>query len=251
VALVGHDLPKESRAFLERHLDTSGLHTLDIQQARAWQLFEEDGSRREVYRTAEVAPFIQGAQPEHLLGHYGISQAYYLLQGFEGIRAWRAEVKGLILWEPLQQIMIEGARNTFREVLQSCRIDIVSPNLLEAQAVYGKLPPEELIAAMFNDGARIAALRMGAGGSIIANKATGEQHFIAPAAISEINDQTGAGNTYCGGLLLGFLREKSLKQAAIMGAVSASFCLEQIGVLNPDTISRSERDQRFQILCAR
>jgi len=68
--------------------------------------------------------------------------------------------------------------------------------------------------------------------------------------ISEVIDQTGAGNTYCGGLLLGLLRGKPLKEAALMGAVSASFCLEHIGILDPDTISHSERDQRFRSVCS-
>ena len=89
VAPIGSGLPHESAARLHRYFDTRGLYELPIPQIRAWQLFEEDGTRRELYRVQETAPFIRGAQPENLPVEYAESQGFYLLQGFEGIRAWR------------------------------------------------------------------------------------------------------------------------------------------------------------------
>jgi hypothetical protein len=87
-------------------VDTRGLIQVEIPQIRAWQLFEEEGTRRELYRVANTTPFIVGAQPEHLPQAYKGSQGFYLLQGFEGVRAWCAVTTGLVLWEPLQQIMV-------------------------------------------------------------------------------------------------------------------------------------------------
>ncbi len=249
VTLTGYDLPPALRERLECYLDTAGLHQLDIPQARAWQLFEADGARREVYRTPNVEPYIVGPQPAHLPATYHSSQAFYLLQDWDGIRAWRAAISGLVLWEPLQQIMTPGNQERLRETLQACEIDIISPNLAEVQAVFGDLPPEDLIAALLDDGARIAALRMGEQGSLVANQATGERYHIAAVTVGQVIDQTGAGNTYCGALLLGLSRGLSLREAAAMGAVSASFCIEQVGVLDPDTADRKERDQRYQTLC--
>src|SRR6185369_10045802 len=110
---------------------------LNIPQIRAWQLFEEDGTRRELYRVKDIEPFIRGAQPLDLPVQYHGTQGFYLLQGFEGVRAWCAATKGITLWEPLQQIMIPGNRETIRAILQTFPISIISPNLQEAQAVYG------------------------------------------------------------------------------------------------------------------
>ncbi|MCA0452611.1 MAG: PfkB family carbohydrate kinase [Chloroflexi bacterium] len=247
VATVGEGLPVESAAILNRYLDTRGLVCLPIPQMRAWQLFEEDGTRRELYRVKETLPFTRGAQPEHFPPVYAQSQGCYLLQGVAEMRTWRSVLKGLVLWEPLQQIMIPENAQAVRGLLSECRIDILSPNLIEAQAIYGDLIPDELVTAMLADGAQIVALRMGEAGSIVADQ-TGQRVHIGTVKATNIVDQTGAGNTYCGGLLAGLVQSKPLHEAAIMGAVSASFCLEQIGIAEPQYVSHDERNLRCQQL---
>jgi len=248
VAPIGHNLPVEAGQRLSAALDTRGLVKLAIPQIRAWQLFEEDGSRRELYRVQETDPFINGLQPSQFPAEYDDAAGIYLLQGFEGIKVWRDRLKGLVLWEPLQQVMVKGARDAIGEVLGNYPIDIVSPNLLEAQTVYGEESPEVLVRAILNDGARIAALRMGEAGSMIGDRESGGIHVIPAIPVKTIVDQTGAGNTYCGGLLWGIVSGMELKAAATVGAVSASFCLEQIGVLDPTQIETTERDRRFEQL---
>ncbi|MBC7811923.1 MAG: hypothetical protein H7175_12285 [Burkholderiales bacterium] len=251
VAVIGDGLPDSARTLLDTNLDTRGLYPLGIPQMRAWQLFEHDGQRRELYRVKITEPFTTGAQPSHFPAAYEGSKAYYLLQGFDEIRTWREKLKGLVLWEPLQQIMMPDADNraAFRAVLRDCAIDIVSPNLIEAQAIYGDdLSPDDLLSALLDDGAHIAALRMGPVGSLIARRDTGERCSISVVDIAQMIDQTGAGNTYCGALLVGLMRGEKLQNAAVMGAVAASFCLEHIGVLNPTGVDKAERDKRYRKL---
>jgi sugar/nucleoside kinase (ribokinase family) len=248
LACVGEGLPPEAEARLHRHLDTAGLIRLRLPQIRAWQLFEEDGTRRELYRVKETIPFIQGAQPEHLIATYQDSGAFYLLQGFEGIRAWSETVSGLILWEPLQQVMTPENRDRFRETLRNVNVAVVSPNLAEAQAIYGDCTPDELVNALFEDGARMVALRMGEGGSLVAESEGGSRYAIPAVPLERIVDQTGAGNTYCGAFIAGLAAGKSLAEAGAQGAVAASFCLEQIGVLNPIAVEDGERDHRYRAI---
>ncbi len=247
VATVGKGLPEESAKQLHDHLDSRGLVQLAIPQIRAWQLFEDDGTRRELYRVKETLPFIRGAQPEHFPAAYAQSRGFYLLQGTEEIRRWRSILKGLILWEPLQQIMTADNATSIRAVLHDCHIDVISPNLVEARAIYGERSPKELVNGMLNDGARCVALRMGGLGSIVANQ-EGEYYCIGAVSVNNMVDQTGAGNTYCGGLLGGFIQNKSLLEAGAMAAVSASFCLEQVGVLDPTLIQMTDRDRRYNNL---
>lgn len=246
VAPIGQGLPDSALQRLQTHFDTRGLYRLGIPQIRAWQLFEEDGTRRELYRVRETEPFTQGAQPSNLPDFYRGAAACYLLQGYEGFRAWRAELTGFVLWEPLQQVMTPENRAAFRYILQTCQVDLVSPNLAEIKAIYGDLPADDLVNNLFEDGAHKVALRMGAAGSIVADRASGERHYIPAVQLHSIVDQTGAGNTYCGGLFWGLSVGKSLREAGVAGAVSASFCLEQVGVLDPAQIQASERDRRYQ-----
>lgn len=247
VAIVGEGLPEQSAALLNTYLDTRGLVHLPIPQIRAWQLFEEDGTRRELYRVKETLPFIRGAQPEHFPSEYTDSQGFYLLQGVAEMRAWRGMLKGLVLWEPLQQIMLPENALAIRSLLGECKIDILSPNLVEARGIYGDLTPDELVMAMLADGAQTVALRMGEAGSIVADH-SGQKHHIGIYSTGKITDQTGAGNTYCGALLSGLLQDKTLAEAGAMAAVAASFCLEQVGVVEPRFAPSSERDSRYQQL---
>lgn len=244
VATVGQGLPQESINRLQQNLDTRGLVQLNIPQIRAWQLFEEDGSRRELYRVKETIPFIRGAQPEHFPPAYAQSQGFYLLQGVDEIREWRKILTGTILWEPLQQIMTRENSTAIRTVLKECQIDIISPNLIEAQAIYGDLSPDELVDGLLADGAKCVSLRMGSEGSIVANQ-KGERWHIPAVKVPDIIDQTGAGNTYCGGFLAGLIQGKSLLEAGIIAAISASFCLEQVGVVDPMLVVQAERDSRY------
>ncbi len=248
VAVYGEGLPEPIYNHLSTHLDTRGLTQLALPQMRAWQLFEDDGTRRELYRVKAIQPFTDGAQPEHFPDVYRDCRAYYLLQGFEGIRAWRDTLDGILLWEPLQQVMLPENREIMRQTLQAGTIDILSPNLAEARAIYGDISPQELLHAFYADGAPIVAIRMGQKGSLIGRRDTSEQVFVSSIAIPQIIDQTGAGNTYCGTLLLGLARGLSLQEAAAMATVSASFCLEQRGVLDPARVGHDERDRRLRLL---
>ena len=249
VAPIGRGFPEASMRILEDHLDVRGLKRIEIDQMRAWEITEEDGRRRELYRVAETKPFIEGLSPEDLPGVYDSHAAYYLLQGFEGVHRWTSRIDGFILWEPLQQVMVPQAREAFRAVLRDCPVDLVSPNLLEAQAIYGPVSPEELVDAMMGDGAAAVALRLGAEGSVVADAKTGGPVWLKAVPVPKVVDTTGAGNTYCGGLLAGIAQGRGLKAAASQGAVAASFCIETWGVALPPTVDRTERDRRLAELC--
>jgi sugar/nucleoside kinase (ribokinase family) len=56
-------------------------------------------------------------------------------------------------------------------------------------------------------------------------------------------DPIGAGNAFCGGFLSGWVYKKDLRLAAIRGAVSASFAVEQVGLprLSPEILLESRR----------
>jgi sugar/nucleoside kinase (ribokinase family) len=245
VAPIGTGFPDALMRVLEENLDARGLKQIGIEQMRAWQIVEDDGRRRELYRVAETRPFIDGLSPEDLPDAYDRGAGFYLLQGFDGVRRWRSNVDGFILWEPLQQVMVPEARSSFRAVLRDCPVDLVSPNLLEARAIYGLLSPEDLVDAMIQDGAAGVALRLGAEGSIVADATTGGPVRLKAVPVAKVVDTIGAGNTYCGGLLAGIVQGRGLRAAASLGAVAASFCVETCGVVSPQAVDRAERDRRL------
>jgi sugar/nucleoside kinase (ribokinase family) len=249
VALAGNDLAIENIEYLRQYMDLRGLFTLEIPQIRAWQIFENDGTRTELYRVKDTAQFINGATPSHYPNDYTNSKGLYLLQDFDGIRAWSQHLtEKILLWEPNANSMLPENRRQMRDVLHKSDIDIVSPNLDEARKLYGNLTPEKIIDALFDDYANIVVLRMGGDGSLIAKRNSNIKYEIGVVKELNILDQTGAGNTYCGAFLTGILRDKSLMEAGVMGAVAASFCMESVGVLSPVSIDQMLRDIRYMQL---
>jgi sugar/nucleoside kinase (ribokinase family) len=244
---VGYDLPDSARQRLERDFDLRGLVRLDLPQARAWQLFEWDGRRTEIFRVDEVAPFLYGVTPEEMAAAYRAVKGVHLLRDADDLPHWRAIFPAAtILWEPGQAFMVAENAEAFRAGL--AHIDIVSPNLLEAQQVYGLTGPAALVGAMLDDGARIAALRMGEAGSLVGARDRDVLLRVPAVPVPEIVDQTGAGNTYCGAFLVGWLETGDLRQAAGYGAVAASFALEVIGVADPPADMVARRDERWRWL---
>jgi sugar/nucleoside kinase (ribokinase family) len=245
VACAGYDLPESARLRLERDFDLQGLITLDLPQARAWQLFEWDGKRTEVFRVDVLDPYVYEPGPERVPPAYFQVKGVHLLRDAAPLPAWRKLFpNAVLLWEPLQQYMIPENSREFRSSLH--HIDIVSPNWLEAQLVYGFKDPDQLLKAMLDDGARMVVLRMGDVGSMVATR---DDLLVVPTVpVPELVDQTGAGNTYCGGFLVGWVETGDLLTAACYGAVAASFALEGIGVADPGSNWQQSRDERFQWL---
>ena len=229
--------------------DLQGVIALDAPQARAWQIFEWDGRRTEIFRVDVLEPFLVDPQPEQVPAAYGAARGLHLLRPAGDVAGWRAHFpETTILWEPSQHFMVAGHLPQFRAALPL--VDIVSPNGLEAAQVYGLEDPAALVRAMLDDGARVVALRLGAEGSLIG--AVDRPGLIRLPAVPapQIVDQTGAGNTYCGGFLAGWLATGDALAAACYGGAAASFALEVTGVLDPSTASPAERDRRRQWLAA-
>lgn len=228
---VGNNLPEKIRIRLERDFDTQGFYSVDMPQARAWQLFEWDGKRTEIYRVKDINPYIYKPTLADMPESYRDAKGIHLLQGAHVLKEWRDHFPDrVIFWEPLQQYMIPENAAEFRASLSIP--DMVSPNLLETTLIYGEKEPEELIKAMLDDGAKVVILRMGEQGSLIADQ-SGKLLEIPAVSVPEVIDVTGAGNTYCGAFLVGYLETGELRQAGYYGAVAASFTLEQVGVVDP------------------
>jgi sugar/nucleoside kinase (ribokinase family) len=247
-ASIGLDLPAAARQRLNREFDVQGVVQLDVPQARAWQLFEWDGRRTEIPRVDEWAAFLTRPLPHEIPSTYHAAKGVYILRGADCLPEWRRLYpKAALLWEPEQQFMVPQHADLFRRALRYA--DIVSPNSLEAQQVYGLSDPAALISAMLDDGARIVALRMGDAGSVVGMRGRADLIAIPAVPVPSIVDQTGAGNTYCGGFLVGWLETGNLAKAAIYGAVAASFSLETLGVADPPHNVRAMRAARYEWLC--
>jgi len=251
---VGLDFPPEAQAWLDAMgIDTCGLRRDPVHRSlRAWQIIEEDGRRTQVWRMqGETIPIHLALRPDQ------VPDAYWSARGFHfGVHP---EAPNLRIMQALRERGIVVSIEPFREASRplsdvelrtlTSACDIFSPNVVEAESLVGGGDPMMLIRRLTDAGAAIVALRMGAEGSFVHRAATGETWYIPPVR-TQVVDPVGAGNAYCGALLVGWLETGDLRLAGMYAAVAASFLVEQYGLPAPRPDLRREAARRLADLSA-
>ncbi len=234
VSWVGRDFPADMLASLQKEFNLQGVLRRDLPSPRAWQVFEWDNRRTEIFRTGMNEFLVNSLRPDEFPLMYRGAAGVHLQCDVQYFHEWINLLRGhgtrVIVWEPWGELCLPANRDMFREFMPL--VDAISPNLLEAQALTGLDDPAAIVRSLLLDGANLVALRMGAEGSLVAS----QNHalaFIPAVHVGQIVDVTGAGNAYCGGFLVGLAETGDLVQAGLRGAVSGSFAIEQFGALYP------------------
>ena len=236
VASVGSDMPQSVYMQSLEALGCVDLRAIvrreNYKTARAWQLFEPDGTRTEVMRT-NLDDFLDFTPLyEDMPDDYRDAKGFHVVWGrdlaelgslLEKLR--KSNPTTCLLWEPSPDHM-EGKPDEYESLLK--QVDVFSPDIQQATLITGVEDVADISSTLTNWGARTIAIRMGEQGSYLATQDGKAWHI--PAVAKEIVDVTGAGNAYCGGLLVGIAEGLDVRDAALRAAVSASFALEQFGV---------------------
>lgn len=249
LASIGLDFEEDNINILRKlKIDTSMLVQLQEKTTRAWQIFQPDGERIEVFRDKRnvvrqinlvetpLSDRYRDVKGVHLFFSNSVDN---LIQNIEILH--KLSPKARIVLEPTES-QSSGEKPDLARVFPL--VDVFSPNLLEAERMTGCTDPHEMITSFFDMGAKAIALRMGGRGSLVGERG-GSISWI-PAFDKQIVDVTGAGNAYCGGLLVGIAEGLNLAESALRGAVSASFTMEQFGVCLFDEDMILERDRRLR-----
>ena len=247
-AAVGSDFDRSHRELLERlGIDLRGLIERDgYPTARAWQLFEPEERRVEVFRTDIEDFYRHEARLEEMPSDYLEARGYHLHFGtlaqtaelVEKLRAVNPTAR--LVWEPTP-LQFTGTGDEFHAVLS--QVDLVSPDLDEARQMTGQSTTEGMVETLLGWGVPAVALRMGARGSLVTT-AEGETYAV-PAVPTDVVDTTGAGDAYCGGFLVALGNGVDVAEAGARAAVSASFAIEQFGVPLLDKQTRVAAERRL------
>lgn len=247
VSPVGADFGSDQLAALAGLFDLHGLVVRPNDPTpRAWQLFETDGTRNEVFRTSYAGMAAMEPKPEDLPAFYNPLEGVHLHCAPQDVPQWAPALRRrgarVILWEPWDPFCAPENRESFCE--NSRLVDIVSPNLKEGRHLTGLSDPADVVHALQEYGAPVGVLRMGEAGSLIAGLG-GELVKIPAYPVEKIVDVTGAGNAFCGGFIVGLARTGDLRQAGWYGGVSASMALGQFGAVYPLAGVREEAQRRL------
>ena len=128
-------------------------------------------------------------------------------------------------------------------------VDVISPNHVEIAALYdvsvvnatGELAADaiqtcaqRLLASADGSNQRLhVVVRCGRDGCYISERTPGREWWIPAYHASsqqKVIDPTGGGNGFLGGFAVGLVRTQNVVKATIWGSVSASLCIEVVGV---------------------
>lgn len=250
---VGYNFPAVAWAWLaQMEIDTAGIRVYPQHPTlRAWQIFEEDGRRTQVWRSQgqaipdQLALRYEDLPPSYRTArgfHYGVHPDHPNLAIAHALRD-QGVVVGI---EPFKHADHRLSEAELRALVSAA--PIFSPNLYEVETMIGPGEPLAQAHRLAAAGAAIVALRLGADGSLVHLAETGEMWRI-PTYPATVVDACGAGNAYCGGCLAGWVQTGDLRLAGLYGAVSASFLVEQVG-LPPAELpaQRAEAQRRLAAL---
>jgi sugar/nucleoside kinase (ribokinase family) len=131
-------------------------------------------------------------------------------------------------------------------------IDCLIINADEAKMLAGELSLIKATEKVLQMGPKVVVVKKGESGAIACD--TEGQKFILPAyPATQVNDPTGAGDSFAGGLM-GYLAQSgntdfaTLKTAIAYGTVIASFAIADFSVSGLTCINRADIDGRFETL---
>jgi sugar/nucleoside kinase (ribokinase family) len=107
--------------------------------------------------------------------------------------------------------------------------------------------PELAVDQLAAFGPKIIIIKQGRKGSLIYNSKTKTRRLV-PIYPSRVKDPTGAGDSFCGGFLVGLLETGDAFEAALRATVSSSFAIEEFDARYLLRFSRQDAEARLNTL---
>lgn len=246
VAVIGEDFPDAPIESLEsRGVDTAGLQRADGKTFR-WK--GKYGYDLDDPDTLDTQLNVFGDFHPELPDHYRDSDFVFL-----------ANIHPSLQIEVLEQVhdpkfvaldtmnfWIDGELEALKQALKG--IDMLVINEMEARQLADEANIVQAARTIMDMGPERLAIKRGEYGALVF---TGDSTFFAPAyPLEEVYDPTGAGDTFAGGMLgylagQGEVTDATLRQAAVIGGVMASFCVEEFSIENLEDLDSDHIAERF------
>ena len=172
-------------------------------------------------RPGDIPSFAMHSRAAHL------SPAHFLTHATIPVRLREFKVP-LITLDPSLRYMKPGFHEDLPVILHD--LDVFLPSESEARAFFYPTEPDlwEMAETFGSMGSRFVVIKCGRNGQYLWDK-VGKQKWHIPAYPAKVKDVTGAGDTYCGGFLVGLDQTGDIVEAGLRGAISASIAVEGIG----------------------
>ncbi|HEY9188207.1 MAG TPA: PfkB family carbohydrate kinase [Bacteroidota bacterium] len=248
VGVVGGDFPKEHISLLEEHsVDLEGLQIIEEGKTFRWagKYHYDLNVRDTIYTHLNVFEKFDPIIPEKYkrtkyvcLGNIDPTLQRKVLQQIEKPK--------LVLCDTMN-FWIEGKNEELKETLKL--VDVLVLNDSEARLLAKEPNLIKAAKTIISLGPRCVIIKKGEHGALMVTENT---IFSAPAyPIENINDPTGAGDTFAGGFIGWIARtddtsDENIKKAVIYGSTMASFCVEKFSIEGLLSLSYLKIQDRFR-----
>ena len=227
VAPFGPDYPTGA---LEPRIDLGHCPRID-RTLRDWGLYEEDGSRQFIFRSTtrdwdafspRGTDVLPGAAAAHVAP---LPWARHV----ELVAALRRQGAAAISLDLDDRRLAEVEHADIARLMAA--VDLFLPSRQDGRVIFPDATPADTVRRLraLSVDTPVIGLKCGADGCV-AHAAGSRDLLFLPAVATRAVDTTGAGDTFCGGALVGYARTRDPLGALLHGAVSASFCVETVGV---------------------
>jgi ribokinase len=274
VAVVGYDWPVEYTDTLSRStIDISGLISKEAETMRAWVIYEHSGYRRYFSRNTELvlltpSPYAtltaedaaaysavarrvhlrSSPLPQELPAHlWHVDSIHLCPMRLETIVAWTDYLQDkpdIFVSVDILPYPLNGNLDDSDLLKILGRVDAFLPSELEAETLLPGCDAETFCREIAARGPKIVGLKQGQDGAAWYDRNRDFFGRLLPYP-AQVNDLTGAGDSFCGGFAIGLLETGDARQAALYGTVSASFIIEEFGSLHALNLKRAQAEQRL------
>jgi sugar/nucleoside kinase (ribokinase family) len=131
-------------------------------------------------------------------------------------------------------------------------VDLFMPSRQDVAEIFPGRTPLDALKALreLSPDTPVVAVKCGAQGAI-AHQRDETEYLNSPSEAGRAIDETGAGDAFCGGALVGFARRRALSEALAHGAVSASFAVEAVGPAGLVVAEPEAAERRLQQVTGR
>jgi len=247
VAVVGADFPKSDLGlFRKKGIGTEGLEIAGGNTFRWKGRYDYDfNTAHTIYTHLNVFSDFKPSVPERLknseyvfLANIDPDLQYNVLKQMK--RPKLVACDSMNFW-------ISTKKKSLARLLD--HIDIILLNDAEARQFSGESNLFKAARSILKLGPRAVVIKKGEHGVLYFSR---ESHFVAPAYLLEtINDPTGAGDTFAGGMM-GFLsrckkiNDAEIRRSLIYGSIMASFAVEDFSVGRLARLSKREIAARYK-----
>jgi sugar/nucleoside kinase (ribokinase family) len=245
VGVVGEDFRPEDVALLEgRPIDLSGLVRAKGRTFRWGGRYHEDMNGREtLFTELNVFERFQPSLPEA----YRSARFVFLGNIHPELQASVLEQvhSPIFVGIDTMNLWIATARHALESVL--ARVDAIFLNDAEATQLTGERSMRLAARAIQAMGPELVIVKRGEHGALGFD---GSDVFHVPAyPLDRVVDPTGAGDSFAGGFVAQVAASEDLspvgiRRAAVLGSLTASFCVEGFGLERTATVTRSELIRR-------